>query len=145
MAKYRIDEVGYENFSGRMGAVEFKDGVSVSEITPQQVSALGCIVRLVEVESGQTVGATSDFLNVKDIVLPVLERHEDPEQDVVQPAVLEEEVNHIAPKYYTRQYLESVADKDGIAGLRELATKYGIKGISIASLIGELLSVEIAE
>lgn len=49
--RLKLTEPGYENFTGMLGAVEFKDGLSVYGVSPQQASGLHNIVR------GETVEA----------------------------------------------------------------------------------------
>ena len=50
MQRVRITQPGYENFTGEMGHIEFKDGVSVHTINDDFVRSLSTVVR-VEVAS----------------------------------------------------------------------------------------------
>lgn len=50
MAKIRITQAGYQNFSGEMGHIEFVDGVSVLDnLNPDFVRSLSGIVQTEEV------------------------------------------------------------------------------------------------
>lgn len=43
---------------------------------------------------------------------------------------------------YTREALEALADEGGIAAIREVGAKFGVKGTSIARLIDEILAAQ---
>lgn len=44
---------------------------------------------------------------------------------------------------YTREELEALADSQGISGLREAASAYGIKGKTINDIIEQMLAVKV--
>ena len=66
-------------------------------------------------------------------------RAEFPEQETLTPSKVVEEIK--LDKEWTREELEAIADKEGIAGLRKIATPMGIKGQSVPSLIDKVIEL----
>lgn len=44
--KLRITQAGYQNFTGEMGHIDFKDGVSVEDVPEDFARSLGGIVQV---------------------------------------------------------------------------------------------------
>ena len=55
--KVRIDEVGYEHFTGQLGLVVFEDGVSVDSISQGEINRMSVVVRLVEADNLEQIGS----------------------------------------------------------------------------------------
>lgn len=133
--KLKLTAVGYENFTGLFGTVEYVDGLSVSDVMPQTAKRVACVIS-VEWEDGTKVGVADALIanqnmpapNETATVIPV-----EPEKPVV---------NTVA---WTEEELGAVADEKGIAGLREIAEPHGIKGNSIAGLIKGILDKSVAK
>lgn len=49
----RITEKGWEKFTGPLGDIEFKDGVSVEVITVREAERLGCLMSVVNADTGE--------------------------------------------------------------------------------------------
>ena len=148
--KIKIDEVGYEHFTSFLGVTEFVDGVSVNDVLPRQINLLAAIVRIVDAETGVQYGPGYEFDAVKDLkavtedVLLLTEAGQASAAKAEQARLEElkqaqaDEANGMKKISYTQADLEDVADKHGIAGLREIAEPLGIKGTSVAKLIEEI-------
>lgn len=141
--KIRIDEVGYENYTGQLGMVDFVDGVSVNEVSQSELNRMAVVIRVVNVESEEQVGSLVDMQKNNDYTFPVEEvlvNIPEPEQ---APADSQAPADDTAGKaIYSREQLEALADKEGIAGLREVAETFGVKGTSIVGLIQEILDAQ---
>ena len=81
----------------------------------------------------------------------VMEDHKKVKAAVVTP-LTEQTPETVAPQAaaeaqadairYTKEALEKIADTSGIAGLREVADKFGVKGRGIVELITEILKAQ---
>lgn len=141
--KIRLIEAGYENMTGMFGEIEFVDGMSVHDISPVQARFLSSIVRIENIDGtdpGENARFQSAFnMEAPSFRLPTLAELE----GEGQPA----EVGQAQPEAqvaaeYTQESLEAIADKGGIAGLREIADPLGVKGTSIAKLIEGILAAQ---
>lgn len=123
--KLILKAVGYENFSGLFGAVEFIDGTSVDDVNPHIAKRLACIIT-VEWDDGTTVGVADRLLENAHTPAP-----NETATVVIEPSEI------VAPTTiaWTEEELGQLADEKGIAGLREIAEPAGVKGNSIAGLI----------
>ena len=155
MTLVRIVEQNWEDYSGHLGDVEFVNGVSVEELFLHQVNRIASAITIISVTKapdgsfvdGEMVGPLSDFHSIKQKVaevahsLPTLEELGiEVSTDVSAKPVTNEE----APKDlsgYSREELETIADSQGIKGLREIAESQGqgIKGKSVEALIDGIL------
>jgi len=154
--KIKITQKGYETFTGLMGVTFFENAVSVGDVSAKEAFALSALLTVVDAETGEDIGAIAQERAVWDCA------------NVLQPEKLKslaelqgdnqggdgEEGDQGTqggngggePKpTYTREDLEAVADKDGIAGLRKIGDPIGAKGTSIAKLIDEILQAQQGE
>jgi len=130
----RIVEPGFETFTGLLIGVPFKDGVSVRSLIGSESSALGGLFRVEALDGGAQIGVSADMVRNVNQEAPVVntsERGVDG-KDVKTPLP---EVN-----VYSREDLETLADAEGISGLRKIAEPLGIKGKSINDLIRDILA-----
>lgn len=138
--KIRLVDHGYESLTGFFGDVEFKDGVSIGEVSDVKARFFAAITSVVDASDGSDPGDNAKFqhsLELKAVSsnLPTLaEIQEQNSGNAIEPEVV------AAPDVYTRQSLEAIADERGIAGLREICDKLGIKGTSIAGLIDGVIA-----
>ena len=141
--KIRIDEVGYENYTGQLGMVDFVDGVSVNEVSQSELNRMAVVIRVVNVESEEQVGSLVDMQKNNDYTFPVEEMLVNIPEPEQAPADSQTPTDDTAGKtIYSREQLEALADKEGIAGLREVAETFGVKGTSIVGLIQEILDAQ---
>lgn len=128
--KVRIVEPGWGGYCGPIAGVMFEDGVS-AEITGRQAFQIASILRTEATEGEDIVAAANaEMAEVMEAPIEVIIRGEEEKKDdaPIVPAGM-----------YTREDLESIADKKGINGLREIAEPMGVKGTSIAKLIDSIL------
>lgn len=135
--RLRITEPGWDSYTGPLGGVMFTNGLSDDLVDATTARRLGSIIRIDMVDSGVQAGAASDLQRHAEVKAPVLP--ESPTYDATQAQAATKEP---AKPKYTREQLEEVADKNGIAGLREIAEPMGIKGRGIAELISEILAAQ---
>lgn len=141
--KVRIDEQGFDKYNGDIGGIEFVDGVSVHELSDREVMRLSASMRVVELESGKQQGTSVTLAESRDLEAEVVEKLPiaEPEPVVeVQKPVVSEEVANLGK--YTREGLEAIADKQGVAGLREIANNFEVKGRSIVELVDGILKAQ---
>jgi len=125
--KIKIIQAGYAGFSGYFGSTLFADGVSVEDVGLLEARRLGSVVA-VEMEDGTDPSAAQAMLDAyKTPFALATTKQEEP-----TPLVL---LDH------TPESLAAVADAEGIKGLRDIGTPLGIKGTSIAELIGKIMAV----
>lgn len=159
----KITDPGFAGFTGHFGTVWFEDGVS-EQISSAEAERLGCIVKCETLE-GHNPSATQRMVDIqqknldellaqgKGVVAADRAVEQKPEQ-VEQPAGGQaEQVNQSVAKTegaavtaggkptFTREQLEELADKEGIAGLRNIGSQYGVKGRSIVEIIDELVAL----
>ena len=142
MSRVRIEEVGYENYTGDFGGVQFEDGVSVEDLSKSEVNRLSSAVRLVDVDSEEQLGVCVEMIKLIDTDMPIVA---DSERGEENPVVLSDQKQSEADankNAYTREALESVADNEGIAGLRKIGDEFGVKSTSIHDLIDKILAAQ---
>jgi len=145
--KIKIVESGYEGFTGMFGVVEFVDAVSVNEVSSAEANLLASIIKVVDAETGLETGnlasealtrdkpvVVTQYLTQADIDAGIEETN--PSVAAVATPVI------VGEKTYTQEELEGVADKEGIAGLREIGDALGVKNTSIAGLIEGILAAQ---
>ncbi|HCJ5492551.1 TPA: hypothetical protein NUW79_003191 [Escherichia coli] len=133
--KLKLTAVGYENFTGLFGTVEYVDGLSVSDVMPQTAKRVACVIS-VEWEDGTKVGVADALIANQNMPAP------DETATVIPP---EPSTVPVTTKAWAEEELGAVADEKGIAGLREIAEPYGIKGNSIAGLIKAIMEKSVAK
>lgn len=132
--RLRITEAGWGGYTGPLGGVPFTNGLSDELVDAQTAFRLGSILRVELCDDGVQAGAAGELLRLHNTAMEVkaelplqMDAAPTPESTTKTPA-------------YTREHLEKIADKDGIAGLRKIADPKGIKGRGIAELISEILA-----
>ena len=138
MPVIKIEEAGYEQFTGNIAGFQFVNGVTVEPLSKQEADRFAAIMRVSCLDSGipQEIGAASRIIN-RDVELPTVSNQMLEKQDEPEPVV---EV--ISKSRYTEAQLEAIADEKGIEGLREIGRLYGIKGRAIHELIEEIIKAQ---
>lgn len=134
--RIRIDEKGWSNYSGFLGGVEFHNALSVNMVDPMQATRLGSLIRIVKVDTDEQAGGAADYKRIQTVeaeVVPESERGLTDSQAVAPQAPV---------NVWTAEQLAAIADKQGIAGLREIAEPMGVKGRGIAELIEEIQAMQ---
>lgn len=127
--KIKLVQPGYETLTGYFGVIEFVDGRSVNDVTKREAEYLASLVNI-ETEEGVNPSVAQQILDTYGDTMPV----ETPVAPTAPQAVP-------LAKTYTADELAAVADAGGIKGVRAIADTLGLKGQSIAELIGRILAV----
>lgn len=142
--KVRIDEVGYEHFTGQLGLVVFEDGVSVDSVSQGEINRMSVVVRLVEADNLEQIGSLVEINKHLDVDFPTNQDFQtEPESN--EPAFVAVDGTipvTVVTEEITREALEALADKEGIAGLREIADPLGVKAVSVVGLIDAILQAQ---
>lgn len=147
--KLKLVEAGYEKFTGHFGHVYFEDGVSVDDVSQADARLFASITTVEVVGEGTIAGDNERYQGSMDIpavtvtypTLADLQRAEAAAvHTLMSPAEGQEPVAEVTAKVWTVEELEEVADKKGIAGLREIADPMGVRARGINELIGEIIA-----
>jgi hypothetical protein len=134
--KIRLIEPGWTKLTGAFGTTEFKDGVSVEDVSAAEAKHLAGIVQIETLE-GANPSATQALLEAHYTPVPVPQM---PRADQIAAV----QIAKAAPGAiaYTNEQLGAIADKEGIKGIRAIAEPLGLKGNSIADLIDKVLAAQ---
>lgn len=133
--KLRLTQAGFENYTGQMGVVMFKDGLSEGDVLPIDAIRISAAIGA-DWEDGSAANVGDMYLNNMDS--PAFVGRPEAEQAAEQEG---EPVKAPAPSgtNYSKDDLAKIADADGIVGLRAIADPLGVKGTSIVGLIEAIL------
>jgi hypothetical protein len=132
--KLRFTSDAYKGFTGNIGVVEFKDGLSVDDVHPNEGRRLAGVFGA-EWEDGSAANVNDGYDQMLHTPAPSQEQIE-----ADREALSETQVVKAGGKTYTEAELAEIADK-GIDGLRVIADPLGVKGKSIKALIDGVLAV----
>jgi hypothetical protein len=135
--KLRLTQAGFENYTGQMGVVMFKDGLSEGDVLPIDAIRISAAIGA-DWEDGTPANVGDMYLNNMDAPAHVGGGviHESDEVEQVEESAATQVV---AGTIYSKDDLAKIADADGIAGLRAIAEPMGVKGTSIVGLIEAIL------
>ena len=147
--KLKITQKGFENYTGQMGMVLFKDGLSVNDV-PERVALRLAALFLCEWESNEPITITCNAAEMRAPIgrqtflaktdgKPEKVAGNDGRTIYIEPDLANAPIK--ITKRYTLAELEAIADKDGIKGLRDVGSPLGVRGTSINGLIEEILRV----
>jgi hypothetical protein len=126
--KIKITEPGWAGYTGYLGAVDFKDGVSIDEVSRADAAQLAGIVSVQVVETGENPSDAQRIVDGGNVKAPV---------EAAKTAPVRVQVLG-----HTKASLEDIADAQGIKGIREIAEPMGLKGNSISELIEKVLGYQ---
>jgi len=134
-----LKEPGFENFSGLFGTVLFEGGRSVESLSNMEAARFGAITRC-ETDDGSNPSPAQTDLDRREERASV-ERSTDHVSSDELKAEAKAEAEKAAQKLpkYTREELESIADKQGITGLRVIGDEMGVKARSVPEMIDRLM------
>lgn len=138
MSIAKITQPGWENYTGELGGAQFVNGVSVDELDSRQINRIGANLRIETMDGEQLTPHTHVF---QEQAVEQSAVHEDSvvESDGPEVVVIGAQGVVTAEGVYTREQLEALADKGGIAEIRKVSDLLGVKGKSISSLINGIL------
>ena len=137
--KLRLTAPGWQTYTGQMGVIFFENGLSVADVLPVDAVRVAGVIGA-EWEDGRPANVSQIYLDNMQTEAAIAKDNREPE------APVEAKLTDAAPLVadlmaptYTEDQLAAIADKSGIAGLREIAEPLGIKGNSIAGLVAAIL------
>lgn len=146
--KLRLTASGWQTYTGQMGVIFFENGLSVADVLPVDAVRVAGVIGA-EWEDGRPANVSQIYLdNMKTeasseaATVAQPEVSEVPEVPEVPEAKLTDAAGLVADLMapaYTEEQLAEIADKQGIAGLREIADPLGLKNNSIRGLIDLIL------
>lgn len=126
-------------FCGTHGRHEYVEGRSVNKLQLREAMRIGATLEATDDDGVQLTGSNFELLAEKHTSAPVVEvKVELPSQPKFEPQPEPELL--VMKTAYTREQLESIADKRGLAGLREISDPLNLKGRSIPDLVKEILA-----
>ena len=165
--KIKLTEPGFTKMTGEIGDIEFKDGVSVDDVSRTQMNRIGSAMRVERLDGG-IVTEAERYTKSKQESAPMLEKlatgtvvdEKSPDEDEVkspdedevkssdedevkspdEDEVKSSDEDPVAS--LTKDELSKIADEKGIAGLREVAEGFGVKSKSIPDLIEKILAAQ---
>lgn len=149
---FKISTQGMSAMTGSFGGVYFEDGFTTEDLTLSQINRLGAIIILEKVaedgSSFQVGPSCTDPLAIAYIE-DLIAKRDIAYQELTAPVAVEKEdsllpttPSSVFVGKYTREYLEAIADKSGMSGLREIAPDT-IKSKSVDGLIKALLTLTV--
>jgi len=148
--KLKLTQAGFETYTGQMGVVMFKNGLSEGDVLPIDAIRISAAIGA-EWEDGSAANVGEMYLNnmhapahvgghdINEMSMPVEEKA----GQVTQAPEGTEVVSEIPT--YTEDSLAAIADKEGIAGLRTVADTLSVKGTSIVGLIAGIMKAQAAK
>jgi hypothetical protein len=137
--KIRIDEVGYESYTGILGLVQFENGVSVTDVSQGELDRMAAVLRVVDADSDKQLGALVDYATASQVGFEQEGKLETGTGFVAVDGTIPAS-NAVETEKYTQEELEALADKEGITGLRAIGDSLNVKDTSIKGLIGSILN-----
>lgn len=137
--KLRLTATGWETYTGQMGVIFFENGISVGDVLPIDAVRVAGVIGA-EWEDGTPANVSQIYLDNMQTEAAIAKDNREPETTVeAKLADAAPLVADLMAPTYTEDQLAEIADKSGIAGLRDIAVPLGIKGNSIAGLIAAIL------
>jgi len=147
--KIRLTGKAYRGYTGFLGTVEFVDGVSVHplDIYARDRIALSFDANEIDEDGNEErAGVAHRLVAASKAAAPVIkaaERQTEEEKEAELRADKLRANQAPADQIYTREELEALARKEGIAGLRhKVADKWGLKHRAIGTLIEMVLKAQ---
>jgi hypothetical protein len=134
--KLRLTQAGFENYTGQMGVVMFKDGLSEGDVLPIDAIRISAAIGA-DWEDGSAANVGDMYLNNMDS--PAFVGGSSSEASAPAEPQAKTAQAPADGTTYSKDDLAKIADAEGIAGLRAIADPKGVKGTSIVGLIEAIL------
>ena len=141
--RIKITEPGMVTYNDWYGGYKFTNGLSDDPVIYADQIRIGSFIRIEAVDDCKQAGAGVQDVESKDVKAKVVTPLAENTPNTVAPEVVA--AVRVVSEAYTRESLEGIADKEGIAGLRAIGEKYGVKGRGIGELIAEILAAQAKE
>ncbi len=141
---------GMTDYTGFLGEIEFKDGVTVKGLSKLSADRIAAVYRSESVGEEDYQSATEALIDgsAKAEVKEPLKRVTEEDLEAQKIEAAKKVIPTEAPpfdKIYTVEELNAIASKKGISGLRAIAAPAGVKNTSIGGLIREMLDFQKAK
>jgi hypothetical protein len=147
----KIVSKGWTGYTGGLGTVTFKNGVSTEPVPRRIADRLAAVTQMIEVDAeGNEItaaGIAHRLVTETPGRAPVkgpLARQTEAERAEEERLDMLRKEKAPASKFYTAGELEVVASEKGLKGLREIADPWGVKDRSIPGLIAAILKAQAA-
>lgn len=131
--RLRLIGKGFEKYTGAIGVTQFVEGLSVGTPHQMDVHRLTCTIGA-RWDDGSASSVGEGYEAAKNAPAPTVEEQVAADNAAAAAAA--------GPGVtYTQEQLAAIADKDGIAGLRQIAEPLGVKANSIKALIDGIIKV----
>jgi hypothetical protein len=151
MNHVKVVAKGWTGYTGLIGVVRFKNGISDEPLSRPMIDRLSAVVRMVECTSkGEEIsGAGIAHRLVNDTAQRAPVRRSLMRQS--EAAKADEEAKRLDKKprkqaserrIHTEAELDEIIQKDGIKGLREVADQWGLKGRRLDELLANVISAQ---
>ncbi|EMA2752288.1 hypothetical protein U2H75_003022 [Escherichia coli] len=144
-AKIRLLESQFVGYTGVLCGVQFKDGVSVSELPFIDQQRVCSSMRATTVD-GVNVSPSAAYSNRDDISVDKINEPSAPEMISFKKqheiAKENEKEKEKKAQLFSREKLEEIADLEGIAGLRVIGNRLGVKAKGIVEMIEGILKAQ---
>lgn len=145
--KVKLHQSGFESYTGQMGVVQFENGVSTDHVSPFDALRVAGAMQA-RWEDGSEINLAATSITKNDLSADSaaestrIEAHAEsyaqaPETPANASSSVGVEGEGKAVEYTAEQF-DAIAS-EGIAAVREIADKYGIKGRSIADIHAALV------
>lgn len=149
MKRLKLSGSQWAGYTGTIGTVDFKDGVSAYPVPRNIADRLSAAIRMVEIDDeGNEIGPAgiaNRLIRDSAMRAPVtsaLARQTESERKSEDLRETLKAQRSPAETFYTIEELQAIADKDGIKGLRKVAEPWGVKGKAIPAIIKMILDAQ---
>lgn len=135
-AKVKLLESTFKGYTGLLCGVQFENGVSVQELPFVDQQRI-CASMRAETVDGRNVSAAGAYSERYAVTADTVKEYIAGPVTKMERGTVESDV-----QIYTREELEAVADSEGIAGLRLIGGKMGVKAKGIVEMIDGILKAQ---
>ncbi|EBX1374164.1 hypothetical protein DQ824_22745 [Salmonella enterica subsp. enterica serovar Newport] len=138
-AKIRLLEPQFVGYTGILCGVQFENGISVIDLAFVDQQRI-CASMRASTEDGINVSPSAAYSRRNELVADQIVEPVAP--DIVPMQRGANEVTDKPLPHFTREELESIADCEGIAGLRQIGNQIGVKAKGISEMIESILNAQ---
>ncbi|WBM72993.1 hypothetical protein OH773_21765 (plasmid) [Buttiauxella sp. WJP83] len=138
-AKIRLLEPQFVGYTGILCGVQFKEGVSVAELPFIDQQRICASMRATTVD-GKNVSPSAAYSKRNEVAADNIVEPTAPDIVPMKRGTAQAEVKPV--QRFTREELESIADSEGIAGLRLIGNQVGVKAKGIVEMIEGILTAQ---
>ena len=141
MPHVTLKDPGFKNLTGMFGRHLFENGRSIESLSDQDAALFGAIAA-VTTDDGHNPSITQKAIDTRSDEAPIV----DPAPAIVRDETESKDAQKqsdeaTAVPAITREQLEQIADKQGLAGVREIGVEYKVADKSIPGLINKIMEI----